>query len=155
MAFIRLAFLKREHEKVCRTLLGDEFDDKLFQEIQKYMDEKIGSSHRLKHGHNREAEIYIRNIFGEIGVKMFRIHLIVDRIQDNLPEIAKEIYNKISNTNIEKYYYSKEESPYCQVSVNLGGADPQAKIMAVSRACPHCGKYIWCAPSPIWEKFQI
>lgn len=149
MAFRKFAFPRTEHEKICKAILGKEYE-----EVNRYMDGRGGYSHRYKHGHSEEAEKEIRKKFGEEGVKAFWLHLILDDIQDKLPQLAGQRLKKIERGEELPPYFENTENLYCRRTQKSSGADPNVKILSITRKCPHCGKYIWCTPGPVWRKFE-
>ena len=147
MSFDKKAFIASEHEKICRRILGSKFDPKIFQETQRWIDRAGGGGHRYAHGHNQEAELYIREHWGSLGVEMYRIHVLADRLQDRLSDILKEQLNDIEDGKEAFPYFEKANDgvdPYCRrpEGKETKPADPNARITKVFNekdGCENCG----------------
>jgi hypothetical protein len=146
MAFDKIAFISSEHRKICKRILGARYDKRIFDETQRWIDNKGGGGHRFAHGHNREAEVYIKEHWGDIGVEMYRIHILADRLQDRLSDLIKEELKQIGSQGKFPYFENDDEGmvPYCRsVGAESLPADPNARITAVldpkKGHCENCG----------------
>lgn len=130
MPFRKTAFKRRDHEAITKDIMEDRFDPIMFQEVHSYIDGRGGFDHRLKHGHNREAEEEIRRKWGEDGVEIFRIHIVADRVYDGRFSAVRDAYNEHKQGEPLKCYEGNE---------NQGPSyTTEAKIIDVSR-CENCG----------------
>lgn len=134
---LKFAFLGSEHKKITRSILGDRFDEELFDEIQKYIDGKGGFGHRGRHGHDKAAEDFIREKWGEPGVEIFRIHIVSDWVQDNLGDAVKSQLDRIDSGVIEMPYYT-DCMPKChqtKIAMSLIDTNPVGN----GPKCQNCG----------------
>jgi hypothetical protein len=78
MVFHKKAFARRDHKAITKYIMGDRFDPAMFEDVHRYIDGSGGNDHRVKHGHNKEAEREIHKKWGEVGVEIFKIHILSD-----------------------------------------------------------------------------
>lgn len=108
MPFSKQAFTRRDHRTITVYIMGERFDSILFDAVHRYIDRMGGTGHREKHGHNQPAEEYIRQNWGELGVEMFRIHVLSDRLHDKLGSAVLNLYNRLMAGELEMPYYAAE-----------------------------------------------
>jgi len=148
MSLKKVAFNASEHEKICRRIMKEKFNREQFYEVQKWIDGDGGWEHRYKHGHDQIAEAECRKRWGENGVLLFQLHVIADRVQDDLGEIVSQRLKEIQS-NVRPFpYFEKDytgEDPHClrekSYFQSQGAADPNAKVTGIinTRKCKNCG----------------
>lgn len=130
MSFRKTAFIRRDHEAITKDIMEDRFDPIMFKEVHSYIDGRGGLDHRLKHGHNREAEDEIRKKWGEDAVDIFRIHIIADRVYDDRFSAVRHKYNEHMQGEPLQYYEETESRGPSYTT--------EATILDVTR-CANCG----------------
>jgi len=86
-----LAFVAKDHRRITEHIMGDRFDPRLFKLVNDYIDKEKGRDHRERHGHNLEAEKYIKETWGDDGVEIFRIHILSDLLYDDLGPVVSDV----------------------------------------------------------------
>lgn len=143
MAFKKLAFKAPEHLRVAKKIMGQRFDESIFWEMQHWMDGRGGKNHRKNHGHDIKAEKFVRDKWSNVGVEIFHIHILVDRVQEELPNTVEQRLNQIAAGKAQVPYFTEVENmPHCQhfdPSFAVA-ADSEAKVLqAIERRCANCG----------------
>ena len=130
MPFSKIAFIARDHRRITAHIMGDRFDPRLFKLVNDYIDQEKGRDHRERHGHNLEAEKYIRETWGDAGVEIFRIHIISDLLYDDLGPVVMEAYRKNVAGEFQPPYYdaaSRDNRPHFPIAI------------ATEAECRNCG----------------
>ena len=118
-----IAFNSTEHEKITKKIMGKHFDQKIFRDVQSWIDGKGGKNHRISHGHDKDSESYVKNRWGNIGLEMFQIHILSDRIHERLPDIVKvELEDVKSGKRVLPYFNDSpnQTEPYCRRNLSSG-----------------------------------
>jgi len=130
MPFSRVAFKRHEHEKITAYMMGNLYDQKLFMEVNSYIDSRRGPSHREQHGHDEVAETFIKETWGDKGVEIFRIHILSDWLHENLGQVVDELYRRLASGEFPLPYYSSESSD----------SRPKLPVAAPTlKGCTNCG----------------
>jgi hypothetical protein len=130
VAFSKIAFLQREHRTITAYVMGDSFEAKLFQEVNSYIDSRRGFAHREQHGHDAEAETYIKQTWGDKGVEIFRLHILSDWLHDNLGPVVAELRRHLNAGDFPLPYYTRESRD----------SRPQYPVEARDKlGCSNCG----------------
>ena len=110
--------------------MGDRFDQDLFNHVNEYIDRERGRDHRERHGHNIEAEKYIKETWGDDGVEIFRIHILSDQLHDDLGPVVNEAYRGLTSGEFSPPYYdaaSRDSRPQFPIANSTG------------KGCTNCG----------------
>lgn len=130
MPFSKIAFNRPDHEKITAYMLGDLFDRKLFIAVNSYIDSRRGANHREQHGHNEAAEAHIKRTWGDMGVEIFRIHILSDWLHDNLGQVVDELYRRLASGEFPLPYYG------------AGASDTRPQLPVeppIAQGCTNCG----------------
>jgi hypothetical protein len=142
MAFDKKAFGRRDHKAITKYIMGDRFDPVKFEAVHLYIDGIGGTDHRVKHGHNEEAEREIHKQWGEVGVEIFKIHILSDSLHENLGPIVQTIYNAHMSGALPLPYFTdaaKAQRQSYEISASTSGS-----------RCNNCGSLDTVDPLQSW-----
>jgi hypothetical protein len=135
--FNKTAFCAPEHEKITKAILGPRFDKTLFDQIQSYIDGPGGFNHRERHGHNKSAEDAILKQWGQIGVEMFKIHILSDWVQDDLGSVTGKLFEAHQQGLFELPYYDQVVPACKRPKVPLSVSEGNETVP--DGCCGNCG----------------
>jgi hypothetical protein len=132
MAFHKIAFIAKDHKRITEHIMGGRFNEELFKLVNDYIDKERGRDHRERHGHDQDAEKYIKQTWGDDGVEIFKIHILSDWLYDDLGTVVNDVYRRLRSGDFEPPYYSADSRD----------SRPQFPMESVTViGCMNCGRH--------------